>query len=541
MKKILTGLSLCFVCSPLFHQEVSAISLVGVSEWAKPYVYSGISNHLVPDSFQNNYTAPITRGEFCALAVATYEEITGSEITERKSFSDTTDENIEKMAGLAVVTGVTETEFSPDSTITREQAAIILSNLSAQLGMELEASDVDFDDYETISSWAVDAVGKVNRADIMGGTEGDTFSPKGNYTKEQSILTLLKVFSMATENDITVLITQAEEKIALMPVQQFYTPSIDGSGLEYEVIDILPALGENSAQTLTETISHINKVLYVAINEFQELDETDFLVESTLISMSYENGDSPIPDTIAAGTNLVDSLLPIYLSIGNTSTNKLTLQYEVKDKNGEIITIDIVATVDFDRDGNQITNELAISSFDVNFLSKNKSYRFTAKQMLLFSAIYEIIDGIEQEKYYMFFGNKMVDPNAVQEAKPQTTPTPEPEPEPTVKAKYRLDTLSPQLKADVLLLRGLGLDPFDTDNYSGTVTVEPPNAILYIADSSILFHSGYRSSAFWMAVTQNEWQLPIFLSSDNLPYFYQTGNYDYVYILTADGFVKVIN
>ncbi len=218
MKKFLSGLALCFALSPVMVGESSAVSLFSASEWAQPYVYAGISSNLVPDSLQNNYNSAISRAEFCALAVASYEKVLGSEIAARATFTDTNDVNVEKMAGLGVVTGVTGSEFHPDSSITREQAAIILSNLSEKLGMNLESDSLNFGDNWDVSSWAVDAVGKVNKAGIMGETGDNFFSPKATYTKEQSILTLLKVYCMSTGEDMTGLVNKAQEYLAETPV-----------------------------------------------------------------------------------------------------------------------------------------------------------------------------------------------------------------------------------------------------------------------------------------------------------------------------------
>lgn len=56
-----------------------------------------------------------------------YERFTGEEITERKTFDDTNDVNVEKMAAVGVVDGVGNNRFTPDELLTREQAAVMLS------------------------------------------------------------------------------------------------------------------------------------------------------------------------------------------------------------------------------------------------------------------------------------------------------------------------------------------------------------------------------------------------------------------------------
>ena len=113
---------------------------------------------------------------FCALATAFYEEVSGAEITERTKFTDTADENVEKMGALGVVTGVGNGRFAPNDLLTREQAAVILSNLSRAMGKELDAMPPSFADNSDISAWALTQVGQVQAAGIMNGVENGRFA-----------------------------------------------------------------------------------------------------------------------------------------------------------------------------------------------------------------------------------------------------------------------------------------------------------------------------------------------------------------------------
>jgi hypothetical protein len=101
-----------------------------LSGWAAEQVHAAIAMGLVPTNLQSNYQNPITRAEFTALAVALYEIVTGSEITERATFDDTNDLNVQKMGGLGIVSGVGNGYFNPNDTLTREQAAAILVRLA---------------------------------------------------------------------------------------------------------------------------------------------------------------------------------------------------------------------------------------------------------------------------------------------------------------------------------------------------------------------------------------------------------------------------
>lgn len=162
------------------------------SPWTEKSVNSAIELGLVPTNLQSDYTQPMTRAEFTALAVVLYETVTGSEITERATFDDSDDINVQKMGGLGVVSGTGNGYFSPDATLTREQAAAILARLANAIGQPLPTSDPTFTD-NLISSWAVNAAGQVQVARIMSGTGNNMFSPKDHYTREQSIATIYRL------------------------------------------------------------------------------------------------------------------------------------------------------------------------------------------------------------------------------------------------------------------------------------------------------------------------------------------------------------
>lgn len=175
------------------------VAVEGASSWASESVARAVANSLVPQNLQSNYSQPATRAEFCALATALYETVSGKEITERKSFSDTTDSNVEKMGALGVVSGVGEDRFDPNGTLTREQAAVMLARLAEALDKPLPEYRPTFADNGNIASWAFTQVGQVQGSDIMGGVGNNLFSPTELYTREQSAMTMLKLFDAVSE------------------------------------------------------------------------------------------------------------------------------------------------------------------------------------------------------------------------------------------------------------------------------------------------------------------------------------------------------
>ena len=162
------------------------------SPWAEAQVNAALAAELVPQALRSNYTQPVTRAEFCALAVVLHELVTGREITGRKAFSDTNDVNVEKMAALGVVNG-SGGKFNPGGALTREEAAVLIVNLAASLGKPLPKQASASADRDSFSPWAADAIGAAQAVGIMSGAVGNNFLPKDVFTREQGIITMARL------------------------------------------------------------------------------------------------------------------------------------------------------------------------------------------------------------------------------------------------------------------------------------------------------------------------------------------------------------
>lgn len=172
----------------------------------------------VTDLLGSDYTKAITRGQFAALAVRYYEtlmsDITGKNYTIAVNsgddvFADSTgNENMAKAFNLGILGGYNSADtrssvyVGPNDLITREQAATMLTRLMEQLIEAFNevgrtgwtvwyADNLPFTD--EIADWAYDGVRAVYGVGAMTGTTGTTFSPKSNYTIEQSIVTIMRI------------------------------------------------------------------------------------------------------------------------------------------------------------------------------------------------------------------------------------------------------------------------------------------------------------------------------------------------------------
>lgn len=86
-------------------------------------------------------------------------------------------------AESGVIKGTSETTFSPNAPITREQLATILHRLLALKNVHFSTAAVTFADQGEISGYAVEAVGAIRALDIIEGYPDGRFGPKDNATR----------------------------------------------------------------------------------------------------------------------------------------------------------------------------------------------------------------------------------------------------------------------------------------------------------------------------------------------------------------------
>lgn len=169
------------------------------SEWAKNDIDTAVKKELVPSFNQINYTGKISRLEVCQLIdnlLANYD-IEDAE-TKDNPFTDTKDKTIINLYNYHIVNGKTENEFFPYDYITREEFAEILSNVYGLLNGEEETAEETtcYVDREEISDWAKDSVDFLGSKGILIGDTNNKFRPKEFITKQEVIISILRLANM---------------------------------------------------------------------------------------------------------------------------------------------------------------------------------------------------------------------------------------------------------------------------------------------------------------------------------------------------------
>lgn len=169
------------------------------SQWAKDTVADAIADGIVPYTIQNSYKNEISRKEFCQLMVQLlskkYPQIMDTAVNQPSPFSDVNDISVTLANQLGIVSGTGGNTFSPDRSITRQEAAVILSRMAKVIGLDAKTSSVNYSDKAQIASWASEGVNTVTSLGIMSGS-GNNFNPHGTYTVEQAIISVARTYAL---------------------------------------------------------------------------------------------------------------------------------------------------------------------------------------------------------------------------------------------------------------------------------------------------------------------------------------------------------
>jgi hypothetical protein len=175
------------------------------SNWAKEYVDEAIMDGLIPEWNQIGYTNYIPRVEVCQLVdnlltAKGIDKKVPNDYTYLKEypFEDTKDISVKELYLQGIVNGKSETEFCPYDYITREEFSRVLSEVYKVVSKTAStaSSVLQYKDKAQISDWALGSVTNVTSLGLMQGDENGNFNPKGNITKEEVIVTLLRLYDL---------------------------------------------------------------------------------------------------------------------------------------------------------------------------------------------------------------------------------------------------------------------------------------------------------------------------------------------------------
>ena len=176
-----------------------------IGHWGQPYIdylfYLGIVDGMAKDVYSPDGT--LTRAQFVTLlARSTKGFVLGSAPT--SGFVDVAsgtwfEPYIDWAADCGIVNGIGENKFDPDAYITREDMATVLSRYIKHFGAVLPelGTVTQFDDFDTVSDYAKDAVLEMQKYDIIRGKTPTTFDPKANATRAEAATVITRYLKAA--------------------------------------------------------------------------------------------------------------------------------------------------------------------------------------------------------------------------------------------------------------------------------------------------------------------------------------------------------
>lgn len=178
--------------------RVSQTVSAKTSGWAQSGANDALQEGLVDAALLGgDYTKACTRLQFCSVAVRLTEKMTGKAITPApaSTFTDTQNEYVLKAYAAGITSGTSETTFSPDATLNRQQmAAFIYRALqyvkanSDILYTPYTSKLASYTDNGQLSSWAQEPMAFMNALGLISGTSATTLSPDSNCTVEQALI-----------------------------------------------------------------------------------------------------------------------------------------------------------------------------------------------------------------------------------------------------------------------------------------------------------------------------------------------------------------
>ena len=172
-----------------------------VSAWAQKDVAKALELGLLSGLKNGDYRQPIERGNFGMSATKLVALAFGADLDTYWNFVSLRD----AMAGktqtpiytqLGILQGRGNGDLDQLGTITRQEAAVMLARAYRLYSGEIhdDAEPLTYADKGEIADWAMTDVQLMTHLGIMNGVGEDKFAPKGSYSVEQCLVTLVRLY-----------------------------------------------------------------------------------------------------------------------------------------------------------------------------------------------------------------------------------------------------------------------------------------------------------------------------------------------------------
>jgi len=173
--------------------SLSAQATAARQSWAMPYAQQLVDWGVMRGDISGNLNLgnAITRAEFVTMMNRAYgyTKLGGHPFTDVRS-TDWYSDDIDIAYNVGYFKGISTTTAAPNSSLTREQAAVLLArNMMLQ---ETVGETLGFSDSRTLEEWSRGLIGAAAQSGIIGGYSDGSFRPKQNITRGEVAAMLVR-------------------------------------------------------------------------------------------------------------------------------------------------------------------------------------------------------------------------------------------------------------------------------------------------------------------------------------------------------------
>jgi len=233
----------------------SASTPLTTSEWARKDVDTAVFYGFLPQELEElSLDDSITREEFASLIVSVWEKETNLKITppESNPFIDTESINVLKAFEIGMVNGLGEGKYEPESTLTREAAATMLTRLYLKLTQENigKINAQPFRDDDKIHNWAKESVYFMSGKGLLKGVGANDFDPLGLISREQALVISVRMVKEIVSNGLGYI-----PKTRYTAGLRVYTLTDVENAFKYAQYHLLPSITLRMNDALVESLN----------------------------------------------------------------------------------------------------------------------------------------------------------------------------------------------------------------------------------------------------------------------------------------------
>lgn len=185
----------------LLSLNVSTAFAIDASDWAKAEIEKSEKINIIPHSIKSKMRGEINREEFCEIVIALIEnypkELSSKSSAQNSiSFADTNSQSVIKAAELGIVNGVESNLFAPKRSITRAEAASMLTRAGKLILPNYSVSEEEAGRYrkflesaegKMLEKWKIDGMRMPIELGVMKGN-GLSFETQKKISSEQALI-----------------------------------------------------------------------------------------------------------------------------------------------------------------------------------------------------------------------------------------------------------------------------------------------------------------------------------------------------------------